>query len=93
MDIEFIERNIHQLIEHANISQNVSRDKFIILTTMTVVKKFSRDSGIPFFVSLLIVQSLYVALVKQLLKLQIPLDLIHSFLRLYLAFLDCLYSE
>ena len=49
MNIEFIERSIHRLIEHPQESQNVSRDKFMILTTMTVVKKFSRDSGILIF--------------------------------------------
>lgn len=93
MDIGFIEQGIRRLIEHPEGAQNISRDKFVILTTMTVVSKFSRDSGRTYLSFSLSVQSLYVTLVKQLLKLQMPLDLIHLFLRLYLAFLDQLYHE
>lgn len=36
---------------------------------------------------------MYLLLVQKLLKLQMPLDLIHPLLRLYLCFLQCLYSE
>lgn len=43
------QRSIQHLIDHPQESHSVNRDKFIILTTMTVVKKFSRDSGIPIF--------------------------------------------
>ena len=36
---------------------------------------------------------MYLLLVQKLLKLQMPLDLIHPLLRLYLCFLQSLYNE
>lgn len=83
MDVQFIQNQLAALIASCATSRSVVRDKFILQTAIHVAPKMDEKT----------VKSLYVSLVRQLLKLQMPLDTIHSYLRLYLCFLDCLYHD
>lgn len=93
MDVEFVRSQLALLISSCQASPSVVRDKFILQTAIAVAPKLDEKAGASFIESSHIVKPLYLALVKQLLKLEMPLDTIHSYLRLYLCFLDCLYHE
>lgn len=93
MDVEFVRSQLAVLISSCQSTSSVVRDKFIIQTAITVAPKLDEKAGVSRGQLSLVVKPLYLALVKQLLKLEMPLDTIHSYLRLYLCFLDCLYHE
>lgn len=93
MDVQFIQNQLASLIASCASSRSVVRDKFILQTAIHVAPKMDEKTGAGGVGVSCLVKSLYVSLVRQLLKLQMPLDTIHSYLRLYLCFLDCLYHE
>lgn len=93
MDVQFIQNQLAALIASCATSRSVVRDKFILQTAIHVAPKMDEKTGAGGEGVSFLVKSLYVSLVRQLLKLQMPLDTIHSYLRLYLCFLDCLYHE